>query len=88
MANLATSRVIGRVTAGTGDPEALTGTQVGGLIAIDNLSDVTVLGLYLVILFSMMALVGLILLWALSVLLALPITLLRRVMRGSRQKEY
>ena len=42
MADIATSRVIGRVTASTGDPEALTGTQVGGLIAIDNLSDVTI----------------------------------------------
>ncbi len=44
MANLATSRVIGRVTSGTGDPEALTGAQVGGLISVDDLSDVTITG--------------------------------------------
>lgn len=42
MANVATSRILGRTTAGTGVPEALTGAQAGGLIAIDNLSDVTI----------------------------------------------
>jgi len=42
MADIATNRIIGRVTASTGVPEALTGAQVGGLIAVDNLSDVTI----------------------------------------------
>lgn len=34
MADLATSTILGRVTAGTGDPEALTATQVKTLLAI------------------------------------------------------
>ncbi len=32
MADLATARIIGRTTAGTGSPEALTGTQVTGML--------------------------------------------------------
>ena len=48
MANLATSTIIGRVTAGTGVPEALTATQVRTLInvasgATANSSDATLL---------------------------------------------
>jgi hypothetical protein len=40
MANVASGSVLGRVSAGTGDPETLVGSQVGGLIAINDLSDV------------------------------------------------
>ncbi len=42
MANLATDRIIGRDTAGTGVPESLTGTQVGGMITLTDLSDVVI----------------------------------------------
>lgn len=42
MANVATSRILGRTTAGTGVPEALTGAQAGGLITLDDLSGVTI----------------------------------------------
>lgn len=34
MADIATARIIGRVTAGTGDPESLTGTQVTTLLDV------------------------------------------------------
>lgn len=34
MADLATARILGRLTAGTGDPEALTGTQVTTLLDV------------------------------------------------------
>jgi hypothetical protein len=34
MANIATARLLGRVTAGTGDPEALTGTQATTLLDV------------------------------------------------------
>jgi hypothetical protein len=40
IAQIATSSILGRVTASTGDIEVLTGAQVGGLIAFGDLSDV------------------------------------------------
>lgn len=40
IAQIATSRIVGRTTAATGDIEALTGAQAGGLIALDDLSNI------------------------------------------------
>lgn len=41
MANIAQDRIIGRVTSGTGVPEALTGAQAGQLIDLEHLADVS-----------------------------------------------
>ena len=41
VAQIATSRILGRTTASTGDIEALTGAQAGGLINLGDLADVS-----------------------------------------------
>jgi hypothetical protein len=41
LANIATASILGRNTAGTGDPEVLTGAQARSIVGADNASNLT-----------------------------------------------